>query len=475
MTQRRIAVATDADYTFEHGLRAIREELDLPTAFPPEVEAAAAHAAAHPRVPDLDRTDLPLFTLDPPGAMDLDQAMWLERRDGGFRVQYAIADVAAFVAPGDAVDVEANRRGQTLYGAGSKIPLHPPVLSEGAASLLPGQQRPAVLWTLDLDARGETTRIDVRRARVASRERFAYDDVQARIDAGDDDPRWALLREIGLLRKAREVDRGGVSLALPSQELGRTGGHWQLAYRTLAPVETWNAQVSLLTGMAAAKLMIAGGIGLLRTLPLPAPEDIARLRLTAQALRIDWPDAQAYPDFIRALDPRQPRHVAMMTAATMVLRGSGYAAFAGELRAQPRHSAIAAPYAHVTAPLRRLADRYATEACLALHAGVPVPAWVRERLPLLPVTMRDSDRRAGHYQRAIVDLVEALVLAPRVGDTFMANVVANRGRLGTVVLPELAIEAPVADPDSLDLGADIRVRLVTADPVRRSVLFEAVR
>ena len=76
--------------------------------------------------------------------MDLDQAMHIEKAsDGGYTVRYAIADVAAFVKPGDPVDVEAHRRGETLYGAGTRIPLHPTELSEGAASLLPDQVAPA--------------------------------------------------------------------------------------------------------------------------------------------------------------------------------------------------------------------------------------------------------------------------------------------------------------------------------------------
>src|SRR5687767_9137644 len=79
MTQLRLQRTDAGDFTFDEGIAAIRAELELPSAFPPEVEAAAALAAANPRLPELDRTDLPLFTLDPVGSMDLDQAMWLER------------------------------------------------------------------------------------------------------------------------------------------------------------------------------------------------------------------------------------------------------------------------------------------------------------------------------------------------------------------------------------------------------------
>ena len=119
-----------------------------------------------------------------PSSMDLDQALHLEREGSGYVVHYAIADVAAFVEPGDPVDVAANQRGETLYGADSKIPLHPTVLSEDAASLLPDQVRPALLWTIHVDDTGEGTDVHVERARVRSTAKLDYASVQQAIDDG---------------------------------------------------------------------------------------------------------------------------------------------------------------------------------------------------------------------------------------------------------------------------------------------------
>ena len=136
--------------------------------------AGRAEAAAAPRLPDLDRTDMPFVTIDPASARDLDQALHIERDGDGYVVHYAIADLTAFITPGDPVDVEANRRGETLYGADSKIPLHPPVISEDAGSLLPDQVRPALVWTIQVDATGEGTDVDVERARVRSRAKLDY-------------------------------------------------------------------------------------------------------------------------------------------------------------------------------------------------------------------------------------------------------------------------------------------------------------
>src|SRR6476661_8712733 len=179
------------------GIAAIQAELDVTPTFPQAVERAAAEAAASPRLPELDRTDIPFVTIDPESARDLDQAMHIERSGDGYVVHYAIADVAAFVAAGDPVDVEANRRGETLYGADSKIPLHPTVLSEGAASLLPDQVRPALVWTIRVDATGEGTDVKVERARVRSTARLDYEGAQRAIDDGSAPESLALLAEVG--------------------------------------------------------------------------------------------------------------------------------------------------------------------------------------------------------------------------------------------------------------------------------------
>src|SRR5689334_22232377 len=210
------------------GIAKIQAELEVSPDFPPEVEEAARRAAAAPRLPDLDRTDIPFVTIDPASSRDLDQALHLERDGSGYVVRYAIADVAAFVSPGDPVDLASHERGETLYGADSKVPLHPTVLSEGAASLLPGEVRPALLWTIHVDAAGEGTDVQVERARMRSTAKLDYDGVQQAVDDGTADEMLMLLKEVGELRLAREAARGGISLPLPEQEVDVTGDRWSL-------------------------------------------------------------------------------------------------------------------------------------------------------------------------------------------------------------------------------------------------------
>jgi exoribonuclease R len=454
---------------------AVRAELDVPAEFPPDVLAEATAAAKEPALPAEDATDVPFVTVDPPGSRDLDQALHLAARPGGgFRVSYAIADVAAFVRPGGAVDAEARRRGQTLYSPDLRTPLHPPVLGEGAASLLPDQVRPAVLWRIDLDGAGEVAAVDVRRALVRSRAQLDYPGLQAAVDAGTPPEPLALLRQVGELRLALARARHATELEVPEQEVGpAAGGGWTVEFRRELPVERWNAQVSLLTGACAATIMLDGGLGLLRTLPAPRPQDVAALRRLAPALGVSWPPGAEPGDVISALDGATPGQAAFLEHAAVLLRGAAYTPFDGRPPADPLHHAVGLPYAHVTAPIRRLVDRFGSEVCLALAAGAAVPDWAGAALPELNALMATSGRLAGALDRAVVDATEAWLLAGQEGRDFPA-VVLDAGRdKGTIVLAEPAVRATCTGAD-LPVGETITARLEVADQDERVVRFARV-
>lgn len=454
----------------------LRRELRLPGEFPPAALAEAVASAADPARPVADRTDVPFVTVDPATSRDLDQAMHLSRRDGGFRVRYAIADVASFVRPGGALEAETWVRGQTIYLPDGRIPLHPEVLGEGAASLLPDGDRPAVVWTIDLDEHGETVGVTVERALVRSRAKLDYPTVQGQVDAGTAPEPIALLPTLGKLLAERAAARGAVNLPLPEQEVERDGNGWRLVLRAPLPVEEHNAHISLLTGVAAAGLMLRGGIGLLRTMPSARPEAVEKLRAAAGSLGVAWPSGASVGAVVAAVDPGTPRGAAFLDQAAELLRGAAYTPFDGSPPAETGHGGVGAPYAHVTAPLRRLADRYATEVCLALAAGAEVPAWAREALPRLPKAMGDTDRLAGSASRAAIDLAEAVLLNGRVGEVFDAGVVDRdeaRGKRpagGTVAIDDPAVRARCVG--DLPLGERIRATLTVADPVTRKVEFE---
>lgn len=471
------------------GLRDLRAELGIPEAYEPDVLAEAERAAADGPWLAADRQDardLPMVTLDPPGSLDLDQAFHLARSRTGFVVHYAIADVAAFVRPGSALDESTHRRGVTYYGPDGRFGLHPPVLSEGAASLLPGQERPAVLWRMELDEDGVLGEVDVRRAVVRSRAQLTYEDVQRDLDGGRATEMLTLLPQVGARRLDLQIARGGAALDVPEQEVTHDGDRYRLVYRAPLPVEEHNAQLSLMTGMAAARLQREAGVGIWRTLP-PAPdEELTRLRRVAHGLGLDWRAGQSYGAFAATLDATRRADAAFATEATRLFRGAGYEPFG--TAASPRlpqggvHSAIGAEYAHVTAPLRRLVDRYASEVALSRVSGTPIPEWVLARLEALPSQMGSATQRASAYERGSLDLLEALILSSRIGEVFEGMVVATRpasakdsggveGQVrATVLLSNPAVRAKVIGPaQALTPGNAARVRVVAADVSRRRI------
>lgn len=481
--QMRLAPAAPDDVS--SALAALRAEVGLPAMFPQAVlEEARAAADQDLSVGRNDRRDIEFVTIDPPGSKDLDQAVHVEQSGEGYVVHYAIADLGAFVTPGGALDIEVRKRGMTVYGPDARTPLHPKILSEGAASLLPEEDRPAVLWTVTLDARGIITGASLERVLVRSRERLTYAEVQSALDAGTASESLQLLADVGRLRQSLEAARGGVSLEVPEQEVERReDGTYTLSFRRNLPVEEWNAQISLLTGIAAAHLMREAGVGILRTLPEAEPRDLARLHRTARALGIDWADSLPYSRLVPTLVSRIPEHAAFLNEATTLFRGAGYVAFGmpgpdGAPVPPPentRHAAIAADYAHVTAPLRRLVDRYATEVCLAISAGTAVPRWVLDVLPHLPAVMAETGRRTASFERECVDIVEASLLADRLGEEFDGVVVdveddTKDMQRGLVVLRDPAVRARVTGP-RLSLGDEVRVKLAEADVSERRVMF----
>ena len=458
MPARRIRV--DPATAMREGFAAVRSEAGVPEVFPAAVEAEAAAAAR--QAPERDRVDVPFVTIDPAGARDLDQALHIERAGEGHRVRYAIADPGAFIDPGGALDRDTLDRAVTVYAPDKNVLLHPTVLSEGAASLLPGEWRPAALWTLDLDATGELTSTDVMRAQVRSVAQHTYEDVP--------DELAPLLAEVGERRIAIERARGGVTLAVPEQEIVREGSAWTTRYRVPLPSEQFNAQISLMTGMAAARLMLDAGYGLLRTQPHPPEKAMRRLRRQVHALRVEWPAEMSYADFTRGLDPAVPAHAAAMDAAAELARGAGYTAFDGSPPPEPAHFAIAAPYAHATAPLRRVQDRYATECCLAACAGTAPPDWVRAALPELPKAMEAGTRRAQAVERGVVDLVEAVLLSGREGERFEAVVIDDQ--LVQLRDPPVRAKLEAGCPPP---GTEVVVQLERADPATRTVEFATAR
>lgn len=470
------------------GIDALLADQDggVPLEFPPEVLTAAESAVARATSTKerTDRTEVPFVTLDPETSTDLDQAMHLERRENGYRVLYAIADVPWFVDLDGPIDHEARRRGETLYLPDRRIPLHPEVLSEGVASLLPEQPTPAFVWVLDLDANGEVVDIDLERAQVRSIEKLAYDRVQDELDRGQGHPMMLLLQEVGALRTELEAQRGGASLNVPEQEVVAENGQVHLQWRRPHPIEDANAQISLMTGMAAASLMLEHGAGILRTMPPAEQSAVERFRRQAAALGHPWPPEQTYGAFLRSLDWREPVHLALLNQATSLFRGASYAAFTrtDEIPEDPEQSAIAAPYAHTTAPLRRLVDRFVLLVCHAHVRGEGPAPELLAALGEIPEAMQATGAQAGNLERAALELVEAMALGAWEGEVFDASVIERREASesengdGAPTRVEVQLTDPPVTawvPMDAAVGEIVRVRLESVDRAARRAVFVA--
>jgi exoribonuclease R len=454
----------DTTHALDAGLARIRQQYSVPDGFPPEVLAAADEASKKQPTAHVDRTDWDFVTLDPASSTDLDQAFTISRSGTDLVLHYAIADVAWFVTDGDVVDAEAWRRGSTLYLPDGRESLYPAVLSESAVSLLPDGPRPAVVFHVRLDTEGRPSLDGVERCIIRNRAKLGYETVTL-ADLPADFPEFAARVE------ANESVRGAGRVDPPEQLVEREGRGYRLVFRPRQPTEAQNAALSASTNIAVAEALQTACTGLFRVMPAPDQRAVARLRLTANAFGMLWPKHQPLDEYARTLDSNDPRHAAFMLAVRRAGGGASYATYAPDV--VPWHAALAATYAHSTAPLRRLADRYVVECALAVANGREVPEAVQAALPRLPGAMAAATSQSSKVDRAVVDLAEAVLLQGHEGHTFRAVVVEDEGDINRIQLIDIAVVAKLRAA-KLQPGDECRVKLVRADPVRREVEFTRV-
>jgi exoribonuclease R len=455
----------DPNQALGDGLARLRAQFQVPAGFPPEALQAAEAAAKRRPTAHADRTDRPFVTLDPATSTDLDQAFTIEPSGPDLLLHYAIADVAWFVHDGDPIDAEAWKRGATIYLPDGKAGLYPPVLSEGAASLLPTGPKPAVIFTVRVRPDGGVTLDAAERAIIKSVAKLAYDSVGPS-ELPPEFPEFA-----ARIRDA-EAARGAARVDPPEQEVAALDdGRLQLRFRPRAPSEDQNAALSLATNLAVAQVMQAAGVGLFRVMAEPDARAVNRLRQTARALDLSWPQMEPLAQFQRGLDPTDPKQAAFMLA----VRRAGTAASYVPWRADqpPWHAAVAAPYAHATAPLRRLPDRYVVSTVLALANGQPAPQAAVQAFEKLPEVMARADALGGRIERAVVDLAETVMLQGREGEVFRAVVTDTDERGARIQLCDLPVVARVA-ANRVDPGEDVQVRLTLADPANAPARFQRV-
>jgi len=446
------------------GLAAIRVQYQLPEAFPPEVIAEAEAAVTRLLTDHVDKTDMAFVTLDPASSRDLDQAFSIELRGADIICHYAIADVAWFVDDGGAMDLEAWQRGTSQYLPDGKVSLYPQILSEDAASLLPDVIRPAILFSTAVAEDGTATLEAVQRVTIKSRKKLAYETVTP-----SDLPDGFV--ELNRRIAAAETRRGASRSDPPEQEVVEHDGHFDLKLTPQSPAEAQNAALSLASNLAVADALLKHHTGLFRVMPEPEGWALKRLRNTAKAMGIDWPKGRAVPEMEQSLDPADTNQAGLLLAIRKASPGASYEAFHEGVT--PWHAAMAATYAHATAPLRRLADRYVVMAAYHVANGQPLPAAISDAFARLPKVMARADALGGNIQRAVIDLAEAVALKDRVGETFTAVVTDVDQRGPRIQLCGLPVVSRLKDAE-VEAGATIKVRLDEADPETRKIAFSVV-
>ena len=469
--QRRVRLPSAENPEIAAAFADLRESLDVELGFPDDVRADAEKSVASPRLPDNDQTSIPFVTIDPPESMDLDQALHLERNGKGFRVRTRSPTSGRSSSPA-ARWIGAHERGQTLYAPDENARLYPPELSEGAGSRFRTRRarRSCGRWTSTRPARASRStcagaRPQPREARLRRRAALARRRQRERLAAA---PRG----------RAAAPGAGGAPRRRSAGDPGAGGRGDGERLRASAsgrcfPSRAGTLRSRSMTGQAAAELMLKAELGVLGRRRRRAGGRSSGCGGRRRRSRSTGSRTRAFADVIRDLDPTVPTHAAFLVESTVLLRGSGYAAFDDEVPPQPAHAGVGAPYAHATAPLRRLVDRYVGEVCIAVCAGKEVPEWAAAALPDLPRTMEESNKRAQQYEAGIISTVEAAVLKPRVGETFEAVVVEVDEHDGgaTIQLTEPAVTAHCKG--DLPLGERVRVRLALADVAKRQVRFGA--
>ena len=447
------------------GLQGIRGQFKIPAEFPRDVLQAADAAAERTPGAHVDRTDWPFVTLDPASSTDLDQAFHIETVGNDLLLHYAIADVAWFVDDGDPLDNEAWHRGATQYLPDGKAGLYPPALAEGAASLLPDGVRPAVVFHVRVDDQGQSKLDGVERSTIRSRAKLAYETVKP-TDLPGAFPELA--RRIAMAEDGR-----GAARVEPVEQVVHATEHggYDIFFRPRLQSEDDNAAMSLATNLAIADLLYVAGTGLFRVMPEPDERAVARLRHTARALGIVWEAKTSLRDFARSLDGKSAKSAAMLMAIRRAGGGASYVPFIPGQR--PWHSAVAAAYAHGTAPLRRLADRYVVMAALAIANGNPVPDKIEAAFAKLPDVMKRADDTANQIERAVIGLAEVALLSAQTQRTFSAIVTDVDDRGAHIQFCELPVVSRL-NAHHVAPGDAVRVHVVSTDIPARAVTLERV-
>jgi ribonuclease R len=473
---------------------------DIPQAFP---DAALAEAKRARPVALGRRTDLralPLVTIDGEDARDFDDAVYAENTADGFRLIVAIADVAHYVRPGDALDHAARTRGNSVYFPDRVVPMLPEALSNGLCSLRPGEDRPCLFVDMAIERSGRKTAHRFARGLMRSAARLTYEEVQRLHESGDAHlpivPLYAAFRALLDARKAR----GTLDLDLPEHQvkLNDAGRVTAVLVRPRLDSHRLIEEFMVLANVAAAEeLERQHQPAMYRVHAPPSEEKLAGLRAFLSGLGISLPPGhQLHP---RDLD-RVLRRVAGTEVAPLVnevmLRSQSQAAYSPD---NIGHFGLALPrYVHFTSPIRRYADLLVHRALISgLRLG-PGGLGKEDATQFADIAeqITATERRAQLAERDAIDRYLAAFMADKTGAHFAARI-SGVTRFGLFVTAEESGASglvPLASlPDDhwhhderhgtltgrhtrqvFRLAQPDEVRLVEASPVTGGLIFHII-
>ncbi|WP_170383863.1 ribonuclease R [Ruegeria atlantica] len=420
----------------------------IPDDFPDKVIAEADKAKPVGLKGREDLRDMPLLTIDPSDARDHDDACYAHADDdpknpGGHVIWVAIADVAAYVQPGTALDREARKRGNSSYFPDRVVPMLPDRLSGDLCSLHEGVPRACIAVRMQIDADGNKVGHRFVRGLMRSAASLHYAEVQEAVDGNPNDRTGPLLEPVlkplyaayAALKQARAA-RQPLELDLPERKivLSDAGEVTSVAFRDRLDAHKLIEEFMILANVAAAETLIAKRRPLLfRVHEEPAPEKLESLRETAQAAGLNLAKGQVL----------QTRHLnALLNAAAgtedaelinlTTLRSMAQAYYNPE---NFGHFGLALRnYAHFTSPIRRYADLIVHRALISAH-GWGKDGLTEDEIARLDETathISDTERRSMMAERDTTDRYLAAYLSERVGNEFSGRI-SGIARFGAFV------------------------------------------
>jgi ribonuclease R len=458
-----------------------------------------------------DWRSLPLVTIDPPDAKDHDDAVHAvpdedPNNQGGYILTVAIADVAAYVRPGSAMDSEAQERGNSVYFPDRVVPMLPERISNNLCSLRPREDRPALAVRMVIGPDGRKIRHSFHRVMMRSAEKLSYQQAQAAIDGHPDETTKPILDTIlkplwagyELVRKARDV-REPLFLDLPERKivLNPDGTVDRVFVPERLEAHKLIEEFMILANVAAAESLEQAGSDLIyRVHDEPSLEKMRSLSEVLASIGLKVPTQGAlkpelFNRILRSVDGSEHQ----LFINEVVLRSQSQAEYAAE---NYGHFGLnLRRYAHFTSPIRRYADLIVHRALISgLKLGRDGLPSTMTRAELIEVAAKISaaERRAMAAERETIDRLIAHFLADRIGATFNGQIsgvtkaglfikLSETGADGFVPAATIGNDYYRYDErthsmrgedsgETYRLGDKVEVKLVEAAPVAGALRFE---